>query len=323
MPLSAERKAWYFGRLQELLGTYTKIMVVQCDNVGSKQMADIRMALRGDAVVLLGKNTMIRKIMTNYVKEHPNHPYEALIPRVRGNIGFIFTNGDLGHVREVIEKYRVPAPARVGAIAPSDVFVPPGPTGADPGQTSFFQVLQIPTKIAKGQIEITNEVHLVKKGDKVGNSEAALLTKLNIRPFTYGLKIDLIYDNGSIFEAAVLDLTDADLQARFIGAVRNLAAASLALGYPTLASLPHSIANAFKALVAVAVECNSYSFEKALPFRKALGLPEVGAAAPAKKAEAADGDGEAAAAADADAPKEEKKEAAAAPAKKEKAAADY
>ena len=82
-----------------------------------------------------------------------------LSPVCRGNIGFIFTNGDLGHVREVIEKYRVPAPARVGAIAPSDVFVPPGPTGADPGQTSFFQVLQIPTKIAKGQIEITNEVH--------------------------------------------------------------------------------------------------------------------------------------------------------------------
>jgi large subunit ribosomal protein LP0 len=314
MPLSAERKTWYFGRLQELLGTYTKIMVVQCDNVGSKQMADIRMALRGDAVVLLGKNTMIRKIMSNYVREHPGHPYEALIPRVRGNVGFIFTNGDLGLVREVVEKYRVPAPARVGAVAPTDVFVPPGPTGADPGQTSFFQVLQIPTKIAKGQIEITNEVHLIKKGDKVGNSEAALLTKLNIRPFTYGLKIDLIYDNGSIFEAAVLDLTDADLRARFIGAVRNLAAASLALGYPTLASLPHSIANAFKALVAVAVECNAYSFEKALPFRKALGLPEVGAA-PKAAAKAEGGDDAAE-----DAPKEEKKEAA--PAKKEKTA-DY
>jgi large subunit ribosomal protein LP0 len=132
-------------------------------------------------------------------------------------------------------------------------------------------------------------VHLVKKGDKVGNSEAALLTKLSIRPFTYGLKIELIYDNGSMFEAAVLDLTDADLRAKFLGAVRNLAAASLALGYPTLASLPHSIANAFKALVAVAVECSSYSFEKAAPFRSALGLPEVGsapAAAPAAEAAA-------------------------------------
>eukprot|EP00611_Tribonema_gayanum_P026921 TRINITY_DN651_c1_g1_i1.p2 TRINITY_DN651_c1_g1~~TRINITY_DN651_c1_g1_i1.p2 ORF type:complete len:292 (-),score=128.91 TRINITY_DN651_c1_g1_i1:197-1072(-) len=284
MPLSAERKEWYFKRLEELLGSYSKILLVQCDNVGSRQMAQIRLALRGQAVVLLGKNTMIRKILTNYIKQNPGHPYENLIPRVKGNVGFIFTNGDLGKVREVIEENRVPAPARVGAVAPVDVFVPPGPTGCDPGQTSFFQVLQIPTKIAKGQIEITNEVHLVKKGDKVGNSEAVLLTRLSIRPFTYGLVIELVYDNGSIFEAAVLDLTDDDLRARFVGAVRNVAAASLALGYPTLASLPHSIANAFKALVAVAVQCPGVTFAQAEPFKKLLPAPAGAAAAAAPAA---------------------------------------
>lgn len=60
-----------------------------------------------------------------------------------GNVGFIFTNGELGDIRDVIEDHRVPAPARVGSIAPIDVMVPPGPTGCDPGQTSFFQVLQV------------------------------------------------------------------------------------------------------------------------------------------------------------------------------------
>ncbi len=42
MPLSAERKEWYFGRLKELLDAYTKILVVQCDNVSSKQMSQVR-----------------------------------------------------------------------------------------------------------------------------------------------------------------------------------------------------------------------------------------------------------------------------------------
>ncbi|CAN0160588.1 unnamed protein product [Phaeothamnion confervicola] len=163
MPLSAERKRWYFGRLRELLATYNKIFIVQADNVGSNQMAQIRLALRGSAVVLMGKNTMIRKVLLTYLKEHPGHPFEQLLPRVRGNIGFVFTNGDLQKVREVIEANRVPAPARVGAVAPIDVTVPPGPTGCDPGQTSFFQVLQVPTKITRGQIEITTEVFLVKK----------------------------------------------------------------------------------------------------------------------------------------------------------------
>ncbi|CAM9273335.1 unnamed protein product [Choristocarpus tenellus] len=281
MPLSGERKKWYFERLKELLDNNTKIFMVQVDNVGSNQMAKIRFALRGKATVLMGKNTMIRKIISLYCKENPGHPYEQLLPKVVGNIGFIFTNGDLQQVREVIEEHRVPAPARVGSIAPIDVYVPPGPTGCDPGQTSFFQVLQVPTKITKGQIEITGQVYLVAKGVKVGSSEAALLQKLNIRPFTYGLKIDSIYDNGSVFDAAVLDLTDEDMRAKFLGAVSNVAAASLELGFPTLASLPHSIANAFKILVAVAVESETFSFKEAEPFKEYLANPDAFAAAAA------------------------------------------
>jgi large subunit ribosomal protein LP0 len=293
MPLSAERKTWYFDRLKELLGTYNKIFIVQADNVRSSQMAQIRMSLRGKAVVLMGKNTMIRKIINLYLKENPGHPYEQLLPCVVGNVGFVFTNGDLQFVREVIESNIVPAPARVGSLAPVDVVVPPGPTGCDPGQTSFFQVLQVPTKITKGQIEITNEVALIKKGDKVGSSEAALLQKLNINPFAYGLKIEAIYDNGSLFDAKVLDLTDDDLKSKFLAAVRMVAAVSLELGYPTLASLPHSIANAFKALVAIAVECTDYSFPKAQAFKDYLANPDAFAAAAAPAA----GGGEAAAAA--------------------------
>lgn len=61
----------------------------------------------------------------------------------------------------------MPAPARAGSLAPVNVIVPAGPTGCDPGQTSFFQVLQIATKITKGQIEITTPVQILKAGDKV------------------------------------------------------------------------------------------------------------------------------------------------------------
>lgn len=98
----------------------------------------------------------------------------------------------------------------------------------------------------------------------MGSSEAALLQKLDIRPFTYGLMIDCVYDNGSVFDAAVLDLTDADMGNKFAAACSNVAAVSLELGFPTLASLPHSIANAFRALVGVVIEgCDTYSFAQA------------------------------------------------------------
>jgi len=303
MGLSRERKQEYFEKMEELLETYAKIFIVSCDNVGSKQFQQIRIALRGQAVVLMGKNTMMRKVINQYLAKNPGHPYEVLLERIRGNVGFVFTNGDLGAVRQCIEENRVPAPARVGAVAPIPVVVPPGPTDCDPGQTNFFQTLQIATKIVKGKIEIVSAVNLLEPGQRVGNSEAVLLEKLGIKPFDYGLVITEVYDNGSIFDVKVLDLSEDDLAIKFATAMATFASLSLGIGYPTLAAVPHSVANAYKALVAVAVECDTFSFEKADPFKLALSDPEAFAA----KYGAVGGGGGGGAAAEA-APAEEKKE---------------
>lgn len=272
MPLSPERKAEYFERMKTLLSTYSKCFVVEVDNVGSNQLQKTRIGLRGKAEILMGKNTMMRKIIKEFVEENPESQVIKLEPLCRGNIGFVFTNGDLAEVRETLESNVRPAPARVGSIAPVSVVVPKGPTGCDPGQTAFFQTLQIGTKITKGQIEIVNDVPLISVGDKVTASQAALLQKLNIEPFSYGLILKTVYDNGSVFSAKVLDVTEDVLVAKFTDALSRVASLSLALGYPTQASIPHSIANAFKMLLAVTVGCENYTFEKATPYRELLGV---------------------------------------------------
>ena len=123
----------------------------------------------------------------------------------------MFTKSDLSSVKDEIAKYKVGAPARVGLLAPNDVTIPSGGTGMDPSQTSFFQALNIATKINKGTIDIVNDVHLIKAGDRVGASEAALLGKLGIKPFKYGLEILKVYEGGNLFDAAVLALTDESL----------------------------------------------------------------------------------------------------------------
>merc|ERR1711957_653301 len=248
---------------KDLLATYTKCFVVAVDNVGSNQLQRTRIGLRGRAEVLMGKNTMMRKIIREFCEENPDTPLAKLEPLVRGNIGFVFTNGDLGEVREVLESNVRPAPARVGAIAPISVVVPKGATGCDPGQTAFFQTLQISTKIAKGQIEIVNDVNLVAAGEKVNASQAALLKKLEINPFTYGLVLKSVYDNGSLFDAKVLDITDEVLSFKFGEALSLVASLSLVLGYPTAASVPHSIANAFRAIVAITMGLEKYTFPEA------------------------------------------------------------
>jgi large subunit ribosomal protein LP0 len=279
------RKADFFKRLQAYLEEYTKAFIVLADNVGSSQMQRIRKALRGKAVVLMGKNTMMRKAIRMILEANPK--LEKLLSHIYGNIGFIFTNGDLVEVRKIINDNRVGAPAKAGAIAPVDVVVPAGPTGLEPSQTSFLQALNIGSKIAKGQIEILSDVPLLKKGDKVGPSEATLLAKLNIRPFSYGLETRVIYDNGSVYEASVLDVTFEDIMKKFQVAVNNVAAVSLAIGFPTYVSVTHSLLGAFKNVLSLSLETD-YTVKEAEKIKEYLANPDAfRSAAPAAAPSAA------------------------------------
>ena len=286
-----DKKVQYFAKLRELLEEYKSIFIVGVDNVSSQQMHEIRKALRGDAVVLMGKNTMVRRAIRGFLSELPD--YEKLLPFVKGNVGFIFTNADLKTIRDTITSNVVAAPAKAGAVAPADVYIPAGNTGMEPGKTSFFQALGVPTKIARGTIEIVSDVKVVEKDGKVGPSEATLLNMLNISPFTYGLTVVQVYDNGQVFPASILDITDDELIGHFVSAINTIASISLAAGYPTLPSVGHSLINNYKNVLALSI-ATDYTFEGSEAIKDRLANPEAYAdAAPA--AAAAGGDSEPAA----------------------------
>jgi len=247
-------------------------------------MQQIRISLRGHAIVLMGKNTMMRKAIRGHLANNPK--LELLLPHIKGNIGFVFTKEDLVSVRDLLLANKVRAPAKAGALAPLDVTVPAQNTGLGPEKTSFFQALNIPTKITKGTIEIIQDVHLIKSGDKVGMSEATLLNMLGISPFTYGLAVQKVYDSGSIFDPSILDITDADLKAHIMAGVRNIAAISLKIGYPTLASVPHSMVNGLKNCMALAA-VTDITFKEAEKMKEYLKDPSKFAAVAVAAAPAA------------------------------------
>ncbi|BCS29484.1 60S ribosomal protein uL10 [Aspergillus puulaauensis] len=301
----SETKAAYFDKLKSLLDDYKTVFIVGVDNVSSQQMHEIRISLRGEGVVLMGKNTMVRRALKGFINDNPE--YERLLPHVKGNVGFIFTNGDLKATKEKILANRVAAPARAGAIAPDDVWIPAGNTGMEPGKTSFFQALGVPTKIARGTIEITTDLKLVEEATKVGPSEATLLNMLNISPFTYGMTIQQVYDNGQTFSAAVLDIEEEQLLEAFSGAIKTIATISLATNYPTIPSVIHSLVNGYKKALAVAVEteyswpeieelkdriANPDAYASSAPAAAAAGgaAPAAAEAAPAEEADESDED---------------------------------
>ncbi|GAM38073.1 ribosomal protein [Talaromyces pinophilus] len=269
-------KAAYFDKLKGLLDEYKTIFIVSVDNVSSQQMHEIRVSLRGEGVVLMGKNTMVRRALKGFIAENPE--YERLLPFVKGNVGFIFTNAELKGIRTKILSNRVAAPARAGAVAPLDVFVPAGNTGMEPGKTSFFQALGVPTKIARGTIEITSDLKLVEAGAKVGASEAVLLNMLNISPFTYGMSITQIYDDGQTFGPEVLDIEDEQLLKALSSAITTISTISLAVSYPTLPSVMHSLVNSYKKVLAVAIETD-FSWPEIEELKDRIANPEAYAAA--------------------------------------------
>jgi len=271
----AERKQKYIAKLTKLIEEYTQVIIVGADNVGSHHMQNIRKGLRGKGVILMGKNTMVRKVIRGNAESHPE--LQTLLPYIKNNVGLIFCSGDLSGVKKIVSEQRVAAPAKVGATCPNDVIVPAGPTGMEPTQTSFLQALNIPSKINKGQVDIVNDVKILVKGQRVGQSEATLLLKLSIKPFSYGLQIQTVYDNGSIYDPSVLDMTDEILLAKFASGLRNVAAVSLATGYPTVASVPHLVLRGYKNLLSIAV-ATDYSFPKAEKIKAFLKDPTAFAA---------------------------------------------
>ncbi len=68
-----------------------------------------------------------------------------------------------------------------------------------------------------------------------------------------------VFEDGAIYDPKVLDIKDEDLMDSVLTAITRIAAASLELGYPTLASIPHSVINGYKNVLAVSI-ATDYDF---------------------------------------------------------------
>jgi len=267
------RKQNFFGKMLKLFEESNRILFVGADNVGSAQLQQIRKSLRGQATLLMGKNTMIRKGIRGLMGTRKE--LEAVLPNVKGNVGMIFIHGDnLSDVKKIVESHKKPAAAKAGTLAPNDVTIPGGNTGMEPTKTSFFQALNIPTKISKGQIEIISDVHILTTGQKVGASEAALLSMLGIEPFKYGLKCFNIYDNGEVYPSSVLDVDEEAILSTVKKCGQNIAQLSLAVGYPSAPAVPHMVLSGFKNLLSIAVATN-FSFKQADQIKEYLKNPSA------------------------------------------------
>jgi large subunit ribosomal protein LP0 len=298
------KKEDYWKKLWALTDEYKKAVLVDVDNVSSQQLNKIRQKLRPiGAKMLMGKNTLMKASLASKMRkpEETDEDFderkdtwkdcselENIVKLLKGNTGIIFSNGDLSEVKKILDDESREAPAKVGAIAPIEVWIKAGSTGLDPKQTSFFQQLNIQTKIVKTQIEIIADKKIITAGIKIEATHAALLDKLKIRPFSYKMHVKKVYDNGQVFGPEILDISTSDILKRFQSSITNMASISLASGYVTKPAIPHIIMNSFKNLAAVTFD-SDYSFKQADKMKEAAknsvqAAPTAASAEPAKAA---------------------------------------
>jgi large subunit ribosomal protein LP0 len=299
-----QKKENYWKKLWALTDEYKKAVLVDVDNVSSQQLNQIRRKLRPiGAKMLMGKNTLMKSSLNHkmHKPEENDADYQerkdnwkdcseldAIVKLLKGNTGIIFSNGDLSEIKKVLDDEVREAPAKVGAIAPIEVWIRAGSTGLDPKQTSFFQQLSIQTKIMKTQIDIVVDKKIITAGQKIEATHAALLDKLKIRPFSYKMHVKKVYEEGATFNPEILDISSADIIKRFQANITNVAALSMGAGYVTKAAIPHIILNSFKNLAAVTFD-SDYSFKEADKIKEAAknavhAAPVAATAAPVKVA---------------------------------------
>eukprot|EP00005_Dracoamoeba_jomungandri_P009330 CAMPEP_0174275128 /NCGR_PEP_ID=MMETSP0439-20130205/59659_1 /TAXON_ID=0 /ORGANISM="Stereomyxa ramosa, Strain Chinc5" /LENGTH=301 /DNA_ID=CAMNT_0015367209 /DNA_START=1781 /DNA_END=2686 /DNA_ORIENTATION=+ len=192
------RKVLFLRHFKECLAKYNKMILFSSDNVPTRHLQHLRALLRGKAELVFGKNTLMRKALNDMLES--NESFSQLLPHLKGNVGFLFAESeeDLFDLSSLLSATKITASAKVGSVSPCDVVLNRGPTQLGPEKTSFFRAVGIATRITRGCVEILNSKELLKEGDRVDESTVALLNLLDIQPFSFGLKVKLLFDEGDL-----------------------------------------------------------------------------------------------------------------------------
>ena len=121
--VAKDKKVAYFAHLTECLNKYQRAFIVNADFVGSKQISDIRIALRGKAELIFGKNTMVRRCIRDLTSDGSHPEWAAIVPVMKGNLGFMFTTVTWPSCRPWLTSTSSPRRPRP-ASSPVDCVVP-------------------------------------------------------------------------------------------------------------------------------------------------------------------------------------------------------
>jgi large subunit ribosomal protein L10 len=266
-------------RVAELAKKYPVIAVTQLSKVRSAQLMAVRKVLRGNAEMMVVKNTLaVLALKRAGIKNA-----DELLGHLAGQNALLFSNLDPFKLYLLLERNRVNLAARAGDTAPNDIMVPAGNTGQPAGPVlSEFREAGIQTKIESGSIWVVKDSVAAKAGAEISPKLASLLSKLGIKPIRAGLSIALAYEDGVIYSADAVAIDLEKYRESIVSGYASSKALAVYVGYVNVDTAPEIIARAYREAMELAIEVGDITQETAPLI---LGRAEAEASAVLSKAQ--------------------------------------
>ncbi|MFH1787651.1 MAG: 50S ribosomal protein L10 [archaeon] len=169
--------------LTDLIKNKKTILIASIKNLPASQFQEISKKIRGKAIVKVPKKNLIFRA----VDSSKNENLKKLKDQIEDSVAILFSDLDSYDLASELLKSKSPAKAKAGQEAPEDIEVQAGPTDLVPGPAiSELGSLGIQIEIKEGKINIKEPRIIAKKGAKISQNAADVMSKLDIKPFSVG-----------------------------------------------------------------------------------------------------------------------------------------
>ncbi len=224
--MKREIKKWKKDKVKELakmIDASPVVGVVDMHLLPAKQLQRMREEFRGKLEIIMSKKALITRALEK-------SKFKALAQHVNGMSALLLTTLDPYRLAVLLNKNRVPAPAKPGDIAPCELKISAGPTPFTPGPViAELSELGIRTKVDAGKLVVMKDAVVAKEGDEISESLASILKRLDIHPMEVGLDLLAVFDTKKIFRGELLEISEDDYVSKVTAAHQgafNLACAA-------------------------------------------------------------------------------------------------
>ncbi len=238
-----EEKLQQVENLKNVFDTYSTIGIVDMHKMPTKQLQEIKKAIRGKGEIIVTK----KSILLHALKKVEKKNIQELEKNIPTQPSLIVSNISPFKFYLTVSRMKSPTYAKEGDVAEDEIVVFAGPTGLMPGPViSEFGKLGIPAGVEEGKVAIKKDKTVAKKGSVISKDLASILRKLKIQPAKVGIRIVVIYENGILYAEDVLNLAGDAYIEKLKLAHQEAMNLSVSISYPTKENIKILLAKAYQ-----------------------------------------------------------------------------